>query len=379
MDDEHALLRARVQLPRRLLLGQVEAPRPRCRWDAATEPEERHAVDLDGLAVQDRCRLPALTGLAERVVGLVVAGHEHCGRLDHDEHVDHLFEPAMHRREVAGGDPDLGVGRHLGQPRRLSLVAVYVAEREQPHYAESAIYAAWNSPTSPASFSTFPATSSRGSGRTYQTSRWKPISRSRSIASGSLGAADPVTGISSRPASPAFRWSSSTRRAISSRSVRPRLGIHSSPKATTRSSTLLPLPPTSTGGWGFWTGFGHDQIGSKLTCCPWYSASSSVQMAFIASIRSRISEKRRWGSVPWFSISSRFQPAPTPKRKRPSDRWSRLATSLAVVIGSRSTTRQMPVASLSRSVASATVASATNGSWGWPVSRSGVGVSPLIP
>ena len=58
------------------------------------------------------------------------------------------------------------------------------------------------------------------------------------------------------------------------------------------------MPPTSTGGCGFCTGFGHDQIGSKSTWRPWYSASSSVQIAFIASTRSRIRPKRVSGSVP---------------------------------------------------------------------------------
>ena len=62
------------------------------------------------------------------------------------------------------------------------------------------------------------------------------------------------------------------------------------------------------------TGLGHAQIGSKSTCLPWYSASSSVQIAFIASTRSRMIPKRVPGSVPWLRISSRFQPAPTPNR-----------------------------------------------------------------
>ena len=122
------------------------------------------------------------------------------------------------------------------------------------------------------------------------------------------------------------------------------------------------MPPTRIGGCGCWIGFGHDQIGSKSTCLPWYSASSSVQIAFIASIRSRIRPKRVSGSVPWLRISSRFQPAPTPNSKRPPERWSTEATSLAVVIGSRSITRQIPVPTRSVSVAVAAAAQATNGS-----------------
>ena len=51
-----------------------------------------------------------------------------------------------------------------------------------------------------------------------------------------------------------------------------------------------------------------------------------------------------------------------PKRKRPPDTWSRLATAFAVWMGSRWMTRQMPVATLSRVVAAAAAASVTKGS-----------------
>jgi hypothetical protein len=37
---------------------------------------------------------------------------------------------------------------------------------------------------------------------------------------------------------------------------------------TTRSRTVGPLPPTSTGGCGHWAGFGHDQMRSNATCSP---------------------------------------------------------------------------------------------------------------
>ena len=80
-----------------------------------------------------------------------------------------------------------------------------------------------------------------------------------------------------------------------------RLGIHSSPYSSTRSSTFGPRPPMRTGGCGFWTGFGHDQIGSKSTNSPWNSASSFVQISFMARMRSRMSAKRRFGSVPWLA------------------------------------------------------------------------------
>ena len=69
---------------------------------------------------------------------------------------------------------------------------------------------------------------------------------------------------------------------------------------------------------------------------------------------------RTRGSVPWLRISSRFQPAPTPNSNRPPDRWSTLATSFAVMIGSRSMTRQMPLPTRSRLVAAAAAVSATN-------------------
>jgi hypothetical protein len=52
------------------------------------------------------------------------------------------------------------------------------------------------------------------------------------------------------------------------------------------------------GGWGFCTGFGHMKTGSKSTCLPWYSASDSDQIVFIASTRSRMSPKRLSGAVP---------------------------------------------------------------------------------
>src|SRR5438094_194111 len=66
-------------------------------------------------------------------------------------------------------------------------------------------------------------------------------------------------------------------------------------------------------------------------------------MAFIASTRSRISEKRRCGSVPWFSSSSMFQPAPTPNRNRPRERRSIEATSFAVTIGSDGRPHLVPI------------------------------------
>src|SRR3954453_14223696 len=45
--------------------------------------------------------------------------------------------------------------------------------------------------------------------------------------------------------------------------------------------------------------------------------------------------KRRAGSVPWLAVSGSSHPAPMPNNKRPPETRSALATSLAVVIGSR--------------------------------------------
>ena len=47
-----------------------------------------------------------------------------------------------------------------------------------------------------------------------------------------------------------------------------------------------------TGGCGFCTGFGQVIIAGKSTMSPWYSGFDWVQIAFIASICSRICLKR---------------------------------------------------------------------------------------
>ena len=139
-------------------------------------------------------------------------------------------------------------------------------------------------------------------------------------------------------------------------------GNQPSQMSTTRWRVCELSPPRSTGGWGFWAGLGHDQMGSKFTNLPWNWASSLVHISFIARTCSSRRLKRVENSVPWFSISSRFQPPPMPKRKRPSERKSRLATSFAIAMVSRSMTRQMPVPTLSRLVTAAANISDTNGS-----------------
>ena len=104
----------------------------------------------------------------------------------------------------------------------------------------------------------------------------------------------------------------------------------------------------------------------------------------MASTCSRATWRRRAKSTPWFSISSRFQPKPTPKVKRPADTVSRLATALAVASGSCWATRQMPVPTRRRSVTEAAAARATKGSRhrrycsGSSASPVGGGVSRLV-
>ena len=114
--------------------------------------------------------------------------------------------------------------------------------------------------------------------------------------------------------------------------ARPR-GNQPSQKSTTRWSVWPLSPPSSTGGCGFWTGLGQAQIGSKLTCSPWNSR--LVLRPDLLHGQHLLAQPReaRLELVPWFSISSAFQPPPMPKRKRPPESTSRLATSLAVTIG----------------------------------------------
>ena len=75
-----------------------------------------------------------------------------------------------------------------------------------------------------------------------------------------------------------------------------------------------------------------------------------------------MTRKRVSNTVPWFPISSAFQPAPMPNSKRPFEIRSRLATALAVTIGSCSVSRQMPVPRRSLVVTAAAAARLTNGS-----------------
>ena len=118
------------------------------------------------------------------------------------------------------------------------------------------------------------------------------------------------------------------------------VGEHAVHHALAHAADRAPAGAASAAAWA------TTRSGRSPRACRGTPASSSVQIAFIASTRSRMRRKRVAGSVPWLRISSRFQPAPTPKIRRPPDSRSTLATSLAVTIGSRSMTRQMPAADL---------------------------------
>ena len=74
---------------------------------------------------------PAIAGGAQRILGLVVAGHEDGGAVDRLEGVDRLLEAFVDRGEVAGGDHDVRLGGALHQSRALLEVAVDVAEAEE--------------------------------------------------------------------------------------------------------------------------------------------------------------------------------------------------------------------------------------------------------
>src|SRR5215204_4294318 len=104
VQDEDRLLGARGQHLRCRLVVEVKAPIPWRDGDAGTEAEELDAVDRRPFAVQDSGRLPARGGLAQRRVGLVVAGDEHGRLLDRRERLDCLAQPLGHRGEVAAAD-----------------------------------------------------------------------------------------------------------------------------------------------------------------------------------------------------------------------------------------------------------------------------------
>src|SRR5205085_3036254 len=137
----HPAVGAAGQPFRRLFLGEVEAPVPRSDRDPASKPEERHAVDLRALAMQDVGGAPATARLAQGALRLVVAGNEHCRRFDDHEHVDDALESPVHGGEVARRYHRVDIGGSLGETSRLAVVAMAVAEGEQAHGPLQAIEA----------------------------------------------------------------------------------------------------------------------------------------------------------------------------------------------------------------------------------------------
>ncbi len=164
----------------------------------------------------------------------------------------------------------------------------------------------------------------------------------------------------SRPASSAAAHSWGSRSVIPRR---PWIGIQPSQYSTTWRNVIgPPAPPITIGGYGVLTGLGQLHDGVKRTNSPSNDASSLVHSSCMASTFSRMMERRRDGSTPWFAISSMFHPTPMPMESRPSESRSREAIVLASTIGSCWATSEMPVPSRSRSVADAAAVSATYGS-----------------
>ena len=88
--------------------------------------------------------------------------------------------------------------------------------------------------------------------------------------------------------------------------------------------------------WGRWAGRGRvppasctrQKRPSKLTRSP-------VQTAFIRRSASSVRAARSAKGTPSAANSSRHQPTPAPRMIRPPERWSAVASALAVAIGFR--------------------------------------------
>src|SRR5262245_54894629 len=111
-------------------------------------------------------------------------------------------------------------------------------------------------------------TASRGSDGTPKIARATPAEASAS-SSGFFGGAKKMETGTDRGSRPA-RASRSRRAGMRSTGLRPGLtmGIQPSHSSATRSKVVGPSPPMRIGGWGFWTGLGSDQMGSKFTWSP---------------------------------------------------------------------------------------------------------------
>jgi hypothetical protein len=124
----------------------------------------------------------------------------------------------------------------------------------------------------------------------------------------------------------------------------------------------VPPAPTRIGMRGCWTGLGKAQLGLRWANSPSYDATSWLQSSPISSRYSRSTVRRFLPGTPWSSSSSTFQPKPTPRITRPPERWSRVASVLARVIGSCSIGSATAVPSRIVEVTVAAVASAIHGS-----------------
>ena len=128
-----------------------------------------------------------------------------------------------------------------------------------------------------------------------------------------------------------------------SRMPAPPIGIQPSAySATCREQLRSGAPPMSTGGPSGVAGLGHDHDGGSSTNFPWNSrrrrATAPASRARARGDVACASPSRRRDP----RVSSAFQPKPIPSTNRPPERWSSVAISFAVTIGSRCATRQIP-------------------------------------
>src|SRR3954453_579200 len=133
MDHQHRTFRAGGEAFAGLLLVEIKAPVPGRDRDPGAESEELRSLDLGSLPMENLRRVPALAGGAQRVLGLVVARHEHGRYRNRLERVDRLLETLVDGGEVAGGDHYVRLRGTVNQAAGLVEVAMQVAEREQPH------------------------------------------------------------------------------------------------------------------------------------------------------------------------------------------------------------------------------------------------------
>ena len=127
-----------------------------------------------------------------------------------------------------------------------------------------------------------------------------------------------------------------------------------------RGSGTREPPATHTG--KYFSGRGSMVTSSNCQNRPWKETLSSVSRSFTASSTSSVRRPRSFIEIPIAVNSGSFHPGPTPKMNRPSDMWSRVASSLASSTGWRSGTTRMWVPIGMVSVAPATQLSTIRGS-----------------